>query len=288
MRIAIDARVLMNEKYSGVSRYAYNLISALLEIDRKNHYVLFYNSRRAVKLPDFPYPNVSYRGFHWPNKLFNLSLNFFSRPKLDRLIDGCDVFFAPNLHFVAWSAGCRKAIVAHDLSFLVERGWFNWKQQWWHRLILRKKILEQADVIAADSISTKNDLIELLAVPAEKIKVVYLGVTPLTNNSDGGNEVREKYDLPEKFFLFVGTIEPRKNLAGLIKALDGLPADVVLAVAGDWGWRSKEISNFQFSISKERVRFIGYVSEEEKNALYRSAVALVYPSFYEGFGWPIL
>lgn len=288
MKIGIDARVLMNEKYSGVSRYAFDLLSALFASDKKNEYVLFYNSRKAVKLPEFDFPNVAYRGFHWPNKIFNLFLNFFGWPKLDKLIGGCDIFFAPNLHFVAWSDQCRKAVAVHDLSFLAYPDFFTLKSRLWHKLILSKKILAQADAIMADSESTKRDLVELLKIPPEKIKVVYLGAN-IQAGKIAKEEILQKYNLPEKYFLFVATIEPRKNLAGAIEALKKLPGDVKLAVAGDWGWKCGQTKKTikQENDKTNNVIFLGYVDESDKAALYQNAVALVYPSFYEGFGLPI-
>ncbi|MFA6526498.1 MAG: glycosyltransferase, partial [Candidatus Buchananbacteria bacterium] len=208
MTIAIDARVLMNENYSGVSWYAFNLLAALFELDRENEYVLFYNSKKPVKLPKFDYPNVSYKGFRFSNKLFNFCLNFFSWPKLDELVGGCDIFFAPNLHFVSWSDKCRKVIVVHDLSFLAYPNFFNLKQRLWHKLILNKKILTQADMVIADSNSTKKDLEDLMNVAPEKIEVAHLGAD-IKANGITREEINSKYNLPDKYFLFVGTIEPR-------------------------------------------------------------------------------
>lgn len=312
MRIAIDVRSLMNKNYSGVSNYAFNLLKALFELDHVNQYVLFYNSSKSVSLPDFDYPNVSYFGFHCPNKIFNLTLNLFGWPKLDKLVGGCDIFFAPNLHFVSWSDNCRKVIAVHDLSFLAYPQFFTLKQRLWHKLILNKKILEQADMIIADSMSTKRDLVDLLDIEEEKIKVVYLGdahVIPteaeksiLLNTRDPSitaglpafsrddREVRDKCKISDPYFLFVGTIEPRKNLSGIIQAMDNLPSDVKLAVAGDWGWKCGEINKLiNLKINKfKNIIFLGYVSEEEKANLYRNAIALVYPSYYEGFGLPIV
>jgi len=285
MKIAVDARCLMNNNYSGVSWYAYNLLSALFELDHDNEYILFYNSKKTVKLPEFNQKNVIYKGFRWSNKVFNFLLNFFGWPKLDRLVGGCDVFFAPNLHFVSWSNKCRKVIVVHDLSFLAYPDFFNLKQKLWHKLILNKKLLQQADVIIADSESTKRDLTDLAGIPAKKIKVVYLGANIKANNMTKA-EITKKFNLPEKYFLFVGTIEPRKNLAGAIKALNLLESGVSLAVAGQWGWKNKE--ERELIKDSKRVIHLGYVDEADKAVLYKNAIALVYPSFYEGFGLPIL
>ena len=285
MKIGIDIRCLMNDKYSGVSWYTYNLLQNIFELDHENEYILFYNSSKQVTLPEFAYANVKYCGYRFPNKLFNLVVNFFNWPKIDRLIGGVDIFFVPNLHFIAWSDKCRKIVTVHDLSFLYFPEFFTAKMRLWHKLILKKNILGQADSIIADSFNTKNDLIKLLKVPESKIKIIHLGVDKRYFNTVGAEllaNTRKKYDLPDKFILALGTIEPRKNLEGVIAAykLSGTDADLV--IAGGQGWKVKS------SMADACIKFIGYVAEEDKPALYQAAALLVYPSFYEGFGLPLL
>jgi len=289
MKIGIDARCLMDEQYSGVSWYAFNLLKALFELDRQNEYVLFYNSSKSVKLPDFDYPNVSWRGFRYPNKLFNLSLNFLGWPKLDKLIGGCDVFFSPNLHFASLSVECRHVVAVHDLSFLIYPEFFTFKQRLWHKLILRNKILERAAAIVADSENTKKDLIDLVLVNSEKIHVCPLGVGRAYQQIDDTTEldkVKKKYGLPDNFILSLGSLEPRKNLMGVIKAFVKVDTTASLVIAGASGWKNGEVK--RLAIQDSRVKLIGYVDEADKPALYFLASTLVYPSFYEGFGLPIV
>ncbi len=289
MKIGFDIRCLMNKNYSGVSYYTFNLLKAIFALDKENQYLLFYNSSKKVDLPEFNQPNVKYVGFHWPNKIFNLALNFFNEPKLDKLIGGVDIFFAPNLHFVAWSENCKKVIAVHDLSFIRFPEFFNFKMRLWHKLILGKNILGQADMITADSENTKNDLIELLKIPVGKIKVVYLGVSDefrvLAKDDIRLENARKKYNLPEKFILYLGTLEPRKNIESIIEAYNLLSnCDYDLVIAGGVGWKAKNI----FKLAKEnpKIKFIGYI--EDRPALYNLASLFVYPSYYEGFGLPIL
>jgi len=289
MKIGIDIRCLMNGNYSGVSWYAYNLLKNIFALDANNQYVLFYNSGKPVSLPEFKQSNVSYHGCRYPNKLFNLSLNFFDYPKIDSLIGGVDIFFVPNLHFISWSPRCKKIITVHDLSFLHFPEFFTVKMRLWHKLIIKKNILGQADLIIADSFNTKNDLIELLGVAAEKIKVIHLGIdqkyfTALSPDQLAG--IKKKYNLPDKFILSLGTLEPRKNLDGIIAAYKSLATDFSLVIAGGRGWKIKPADNLFFA--DKRVRYIGYIDESDKPALYQLASLLIYPSFYEGFGLPLL
>lgn len=289
MKIGIDIRCLMGNNYSGVAWYAFNLLDNIFKIDRENEYFLFYNSSKPVKLPEWSFANVHFIGWHYPNKLFNLSLNFFSRPHLDRVVGGVDIWFSPNLHFSSVSNNCRSVIAVHDLSFLLYPAWFTLKQRLWHQLILKKNILERADLIIADSHSTKNDLLDRLQISKEKIKVVYLGVTENYFSESSAEEllrVKQKYNLPEKFFLFLSTIEPRKNLRGVIEAFKGIEGDCSLVVAGSWGWKSAAVKSLVQSAP--RLKFLDYVEENDKRVLYQLAQGLVYPSYYEGFGLPIL
>ena len=289
MKIGIDIRCLMNGNYAGVSWYAYNLLKNIFALDSDNQYVLFYNSGKPVSLPEFKQGNISYHGCRFPNKLFNLSLNFFNYPEIDRLIGGVDLFFVPNLHFISWSPHCQKIITVHDLSFLRFPEFFTAKMRLWHKLIIKKNILGQADLIIADSFNTKKDLIELLGIPADKIKVIHLGIdrkyfTALSAVQLA--ETRKKYGLPDKFILSLGTLEPRKNLEGVIAAYKSLATDASLVIAGGRGWKIKPAGSL-FSADK-RVRYVGYIDEADKPALYQLASLLVYPSFYEGFGLPLV
>jgi glycosyltransferase involved in cell wall biosynthesis len=287
MKIVIDIRCLMGGHYSGVGWYTYNLIKNLLQIDRENEYLLFYNSSKKIDLPKFNYSNVKYCGFNYPNKLFNLSLNFFSRPQLDLLVGGGTIFFSPNFHFLSISSQTKLVIAVHDLSFLIYPSFFTFKQQLWHKLVLSRNILERADVILADSYSTKTDLIDLLKINNEKIRVNYLGVDEVyykKANSDELTRVKEKYNLPNDFILCLGTLEPRKNLASAIKAYNNLSGEEQLVIAGGTGWKATEVK--ELIESNQQIKLIGYVTEADKPALYQLSKLLLYPSFYEGFGLP--
>lgn len=287
----MDIRSLMDDKYSGVSWYTFHLLDNLLALDQKNHYLFFYNSRKKATMPQFSQANAFNCGFNYPNKLFNLAVNFFNFPKLDRLIGGVDLFLLPNLHFASWSADCRRALVVHDLSFLKFPEFFSWKMRLWQKLVLRRGIIGQADILIADSKNTKDDLVNLLGINPEKIKVVYLGVgrqfRPLDRSNPAVLSIRNKYDLPEKFILYLGNLEPRKNIETAIESfMDVSHNDVYLVIAGGLSWKSKTI--IDLASRHGRIKLIGYVDEADKPALYNLAEIFLYPSYYEGFGLPIL
>ena len=288
-KIIFDVRSLMNRRYSGVSFYTLNLLKTLLPLDQENNYTLFYNSSRQVDLPALERNSAVYAGYNFSNKLFNSSIALTNWPKVDQMLGGADLIFAPNLNFIGWSKECHKIAVVHDLSFLRFPEFFDVKMRLWHWLANRRGFYHQADLLIADSYSTKNDLIELLGVKENKIRVVHLGVTedfqPIDRNSEELIKVREKYGLPEKFVLYLGTLEPRKNVAGIIKAFNaGDFGDYHLVIAGGDGWKSSDV----FSLAKDnaKIKFVGYVAD--RIALYNLADLFIYPSYYEGFGLPLL
>jgi glycosyltransferase involved in cell wall biosynthesis len=287
MKTVIDIRCLMDRQYTGVGWYAYYLIENLLKIDQKNEYVLFYNSSKQVELPKFAFPNVTYRGFNYPNKLFNLSLNFLSRPQLDLLVETSDVFFSPNFHFLSVSEQTKLVVTVHDLSFLIYPPFFTLKQRLWHKLILSRSILGRAEKIMVDSYSTKTDLLELLNINENKVEVNYPGVAEKYFSVLAKEEllkVKEKYSLPDNFVLCLGTLEPRKNLASAIKAFNNLSGEEQLVIAGGTGWKATAVK--ELIENNQQIKLIGYVAEADKPALYQLSKLLLYPSFYEGFGLP--
>ena len=161
MRIGIDIRCLTEKYYSGISEYTYNLLNELLKIDQQNQYFLFYNASRSVTLPKFDYPNVEYKKYNYPNKIFNLSMTFLKYPAIDRLIGGVDVFLTPGFLFSHLSKKCRKILIIHDLSFEIYPDFFTFKKRLWHKLIRPKLLCQKADWLIAVSQNTKNDLVNL-------------------------------------------------------------------------------------------------------------------------------
>lgn len=300
MRICVDIRSLIEKSPSGVTEYTTSLLTHLLKIDKENQYLLFYNAFHAVPdrlLKMFKCSNVEMKAFHWPNKIFNSSLVFLRWPEIDRLIGGVDLFFMPNLNFLSLSEKCKKVITSHDLSFERYPKFYSLKGRWWHKMVNARKIFNEADKIIAVSENTKKDLMEIYQIPDEKIKVIYSGVNHDffqkidSRQLDG---VKQKYNLTKPFIFTLGNLEPRKNFESLILAFNNLRRkyriDYQLVIAGTQAWlENKKI----YQLAKELdfhddIKFLGYVSNEEKPCLYQAGDIFVYPSFYEGFGFPPL
>ncbi len=302
MRVGIDARVLMDKRYSGVSGYAYNLIKNFFKVRPEYKYILFYNFFKKRSLPDFKsncYQNVIQR---YPNKLLNYVLiKNFSWPKIDRILEKkinapLDIFWAPHINFISLSRKCKSVITIHDLSFLRFPEFFSKRKNFWHRSLNIQKMIKNFDIVVAISENTKRDIIELLNISPTKIKVIYSGLDDkyfFANNQQEKNKIKNKYKLPDKFILFLGNLEPRKNIISLIKACEYLwknkQFNFSLVIAGAPAWKYKNIFKiYKKSFYQDKIKFLGYVSERDKPFLYNLANLFVFPSFYEGFGFPPL
>lgn len=300
MKIGIDIRTLMGTQYSGVPEHTLNLVREIIRLDSNNEYQFFYNSISDVRkrIPKFDNSNVKIIKWSYPNKILNyLFFKFLNWPKIDKYL-GVDLFFMPHINFVALSGKSKSLLIIHDLSFLKNPEFFSFKNNLWHRMINVKKLIKRVDKIVAVSENTKIDIINLCGVDEEKIDVIYPGINndyKVVEDSQKLKKAKEKYNLPEKFILFLGTQEPRKNVEGVIEAYNVFREnnknlnDYRLVIAGGKGWKGKKIfSSWEASKYKDDIRFLGYVDSEDKSGLYNLASVFVYPSFYEGFGFPPL
>lgn len=300
MKIGVDIRVLMDEYYSGVSEYTANLLSAIFSLDKENEYKLFYNSWHNLdeRLKSWRRPNAEIISSHIPNKIFNYFFQkIFSYPKINQSLGGVDIFWSPHFNFTSLNKKTKKIITVHDLSFLRYPEFFSLRKNIWHKALGVKKILQTADKIIAVSENTKNDIIELIGVDSNKIQVIYSGNNAVKKeiSKTEVNEFFSKYKLTGRLILYLGTIEPRKNISGLIAAYNSLRlnnkslSDVKLVMAGADGWKNKKIyAEWQSSPYRHDIIFLGYISQKEKEFLYSRSSIFVYPSFYEGFGFPPL
>lgn len=277
MRIGVDVRALMEKRTTGVQVYIINLLEALFKIDSQNQYLLFANGVNLKKsdLPRFDYPNVRHHIFNYPNKFFNLSQKLFNWPKIDGLLDKINLFFSPHWRTAALSKNIPLIITFHDLSFEIVPEFFSLRQRLWHKFMGYRQAAQRADRIIAVSENTKQDLIDIYKVPEDKIAVIYSGAP-----HPSARRVRGDY------FLFFATFEPRKNLDTVLAAYDEYrqksknPKPLILA--GSTGWKTR------LERAEGKIQIYENVTEEQKAELYQNCFALLFPSFYEGFGFPVL
>lgn len=303
MKIGIDLRCLESGEKSGVGEYAVNLVENILRLDQANSYLLFSNSfwEKNNYLERFEkYPNVRVKKFHWPNKLLNLCFWYLNWPKIDRMLGGAEVLFLPNLNFAAWSKKTKVILTIHDLSFEYYPETFSEKRRLWHWFINPKKLAGRAGRIIAVSDSTKSDLISRYGVDPSKIKMIHSAAAEsfrvLDRNDLALAKIAKKYALPYKFILYLGTIEPRKNISGLIQAYDRLRRlgnpeldKYKLVIAGSVGWKSDQIfSAIENSPYSADIIATGMIASKDMPMIYNLASLFVYPSFFEGFGFPPL
>jgi len=299
MRIAIDVRGLGSPKQSGVGEYTLEILRALFEIGSEHDFVLFSSGTETVRRHvldnlnlidiDRYRSHVRHEHLPTPNKILNLGIVAQTSPKLDDLVD-CDIFFFPNLNYIA-TGRTPSVVTLHDLSWKIFPHFFKARGQVWHRTVRPERTLSTAQAIITPSTSTKQDAIDQFGIDPEKMSVIPHGINhklfqPKMLPQDHG--IRSQYRLPEKYILFMGTIEPRKNLHALLDALDNQTTRQPdnLVIAGGPGWRSDDILD-RFK-QMTNVHYLGYVPHEHRPALYRAARAFVFPSIYEGFGLPVL
>lgn len=300
MKIGIDGRVLMDDRYSGVGEYVYNLVENLLALDKKNEYFLFYNSlKKSVnELPTFTGAQIVKKSI--PNKLLNYGLfKLLDNPPIDKLMGiDLDLFLMPHINFISLpetKTKTKNILTVHDVSFLQYPEFFSGKNNIWHRALAVKKLVHKFDKVVAISENTKRDLINICQLPAEKIEVIYSGVKEIYQPAANKEVIKKDRLLPEKYILYLGTVEPRKNIHSLIRAYEIMRilrpdlADIKLVIAGGRGWKSDHVYEaIEYSQFKNDIIITGYIPTEDKLALYQLATVFVFPSFYEGFGFPPL
>ena len=295
MKIAIDLRPLMAGKISGGEVYMTSMLKALFEEDKENEYVLWYNTFKDINTSHFPvdYCNVTLKRTRIPNKILNIFLSILRWPKVDRMIGkGINILWVPDPRPAPVSKECKKIITFHDLSFEDFKSSFKRKTRLWHRVVRPKKEAEEANGIIAVSKFTKGQLVDEYGIDPEKITVIYEAAPEHLKPDNSPEEfarIQKKYNLPNRYFLCLSTLELRKNIAGAIHGYiewrRNTEADVDLVIAG-----KKHLSIFNdLSLKKyPSIHMTGFIDEKDKGILYQNALAFLYPSFYEGFGLPVL
>jgi len=280
--IGIDGSRATIGRLTGTERYSVELLGALAELDPPDDIRVYLNALEKpaeLRMPGTPVPLPGRR--FWT--LRNLALEMQRNPT--------DLLFVPS-HVIP-PVHPRTVVTVHDLGYLVEPEG--------HEPIHRNQLelttrwnARAATGIVAVSHSTKQDLIERLGVPPERIKVIYHGVSDFfaPSSLQQVDAARSRYRLGARMILAVGSIHPRKNPTRLIQAFEQLAAeddDLQLVLCGSVGWKGDQIVRRACaSPFGSRIRWLGYVTDEEMPALYSAASVLAFPSLYEGFGLPAL
>ena len=295
MRIGIDISRTVGER-TGVGSYAASLVRGLADIDAENEYLLYPYFWECFP-PDFRRARVPKR----PNfRLWaeDLPLEEIHRrwmtEEADNVVGQVDV-----VHSTAFTAPLLKkshlVVTVHDTTFL---SYPEFHTQSNREFCLRNInwAAQRAAMIIVPSLSTRRDLLRHYPIPEERIAVIPEAAAEDFYSVRDPNEVRRvlaKHGIFYNYLLFVGAIEPRKNLVTLIRAAvdllkKGQPR-YLLVIAGASGWLNSDVYQWVQSLGlQDGVRFLGYVEAEELRILYSAARVFVYPSLYEGFGLPVL
>ncbi len=298
MKILFDGRVLAKGEVSGIPEYARLLFTYLLKIDLANEYSLFLNSFLGITPPINirHHANASMVNTHIPNRLLDFSFKFFHQPKVDFFVRP-DVIFSPHFNILAKRKSTPRIITFHDLSFERFPEFHSPREKLWHWRQNPKKQAEDADEIIAISNSTKVDLVELYKISPKKISVVYSGINPyylLPVLPSQLYAFRQDRALPKNFIFTLSTLEPRKNISGVVRAFNILKEkkecrDFKLVIAGKEGWLCDDMyKTINDSPWRDDIILWGPASYEEARNLYHLASVFVCASFFEGFGFPPL
>ena len=294
-RVAIDYTPALMQG-GGIGRYTRGLVAALFEQAEREAFELRLVLARDApvdRMPPLP-DGVSLRRLPLPAVWMSRLWHRLRLPlAADRWIGGCELYHAPD-YVLPPLARARGLVTVHDLSFMTyPEGAVPALARYLGRALPRS--VARADRVLADSESTRRDLERLLGVAADRVTVVGAGVEdrfrPIVDARQRA-AARERMGLPERFVLGLGTLEPRKNFVGLIQAFERCAVAVPelhLVIAGGQGWLFEPIlAAAAGSPFAARIHLLGFVDDADLPALYGLAESFAFPSFYEGFGIPVL
>lgn len=292
MRIGVDAR-LMHHQPAGIGKYTQNLLQSYAKFVKQQNDVirgleldfLVYQHRRHIN-PIIDHPDFQRATLYSPVQTW---LEQFSLP-LELLLHPIDLLHCPDFIPPRYSS-IPTVITVHDLAFLHWPHFLTETSAAYYGQIDRS--VHHAKHVIAPSESTKQDLVRLLGVPDDHVSVIYEAANPLFQPlplDETRQQITQQYDLPQKYILYVGTVEPRKNIDGLLRAFRHLldrynVSDTALVIAGGFGWLYEETEQVVEELNLDKsVRFLGRVPDDDLHSLYVGARCHVHVAHYEGFG----
>lgn len=297
MRLGFGSTVwfnsLNNKKLDGIGVYTQELWKAFEKEEEIKLLPLIFNREKSNHLIDFsknitkaPLKFSIHIGLHTLLKIPFNELNAYQKD--------IDLFFAPDHHIPLMKTVPVVATVMDTIPF-IHPEWIPSRFRKLKNFLFKKTILS-ADHIITISNYSKQDLINHLGISPDKISVVNLGVNEKFFQripEDKNKSILKKYTLKKDFFLFVGTLQPRKNIIRIIKAHRALPKEIKkkhpLVIVGQYGWNSQNLMDEIDIMSQNKDgMWLTYIEQEELYTLLQTALSLVYPSLYEGFGLPVI
>lgn len=287
MKIGIDISQIAYQG-TGVETYTTHLVRELINCDTGNKYSLFGSSLRKNQILKEYVSTLSKPGnyqsriYPVPQSLLKWLWNKQHIIGIEKFTGNLDIFHSSD--WIEPPSKCRKITTIHDLIIYKYPEFMN------PGIIENQKnklhwVVKESEIVIADSESTKRDIIFYLNIPEKKIKVVYLGVDDCFQPQDKKKTdlIKNKYHISGKYFLCVGTNNPRKNLLRIIKAFNMLKnSGYRLVIAGNYGWGEK------IDPKNSTIIQLNYINNFDLPMLYSGSEAFIYPSLYEGFGLPVL
>jgi len=285
--IVVEALPLLSP-LTGIGRYTYEISKYLLK--EKSFDTSFYYGYYSKELlePAKPCNLKSFKAIVTKNQFIKKVIRaiLFQSSKL--FSSSYNLYWQPN--FIPNSGIRAKKIITtiHDFSMIKYKHFHDKERvEYFYKYFFKN--IYKSDMIITGSEFTKQEILEKLSFPEDKVKVIYHGIDPELFKPY--ENIKSSIKLPKKFILSVGSIEPRKNLLGLLSAYNSLSLrykkEYHLVLAGFRGWENKEIMEL-IAKNKKYIHYLGYLSDKELVQVYNLATLFVYPSFYEGFGIPPL
>ncbi len=292
MRIGVNARFLLKNKLEGIGWYTYHILKNMVHRYPEHQYVFFFDRtpdpsfifnssvQPVVVFPPARHPFLWYWWFEYslPKALTKYNI---------------DVFFSPD-GFASLSTPIPQILVVHDLAYLHYPSHIPFWVRKYYQFFVPKQIEMAAHIIAVSK-ATKQDIQTNFMIPEQKISIAYNGVRDEFKTAEHQelDAIKNSYSRGKDYFLYVGAIHPRKNITNLILAFDkfkeNYPSDVVLIIVGRKAWMTQEMEQaFDQSKHKKDIIFYPYLHSDQLAKLTAAAFYAVNPSFFEGFGVPVL
>ncbi|MBI2646133.1 MAG: glycosyltransferase family 4 protein [Deltaproteobacteria bacterium] len=287
MKILINCESFLKSQYTGIGRYTSSLVHYLAKVDHENNYYLYVKKRLFDRKKRIP--QIGANNFKIKRDYFKLGVN--------RMLRGIDIYHSPSLDSLPMSKA-KIVVTIHDCVYR------SFPQGHTPEAIqsletYTQEAVQKASMLICVSKNTKEDMVKYYSVVPEKLQIIYHGVDenifyPMSPEAlEVTKTLLDSKGIKDPFILCVGTIEPRKNIKGVIQAFYQLKKTKKfsgkLVVIGMYGWLQSSLFDFIEKLDlKNDILFLNYVSTEELCCFYNHAEVFVYPSFYEGFGFPIL
>jgi len=292
--ILIDLTQIPKQK-TGVGIYAVNLVKHIAELDHKNQYIILIQNDED-SFESIYKANIKFIKIY--SKIFRVfPFRFFFEQILIPFIlisKKVDVIHSIHYSFPLVTFGRKRVVTIHDLTFFKFPDLHTCIKRYYFKVLIYLAA-RMADRIICASKSTQTDLIGLTGIQKDKIRVINLAKTNWDNSlftDKNLNTVKNKFNIKDEYLLFVGMIEPRKNLDKLVMAFDKLRKEYgkyQLVIAGPKGWHYDSLFRLIATLEfKDKILFTGYINDDEKAILMKNAKIFVYPSLYEGFGLPVV